>query len=92
MKQSHPPKTAADVNRDEQAADGFASYTDDSDINERESRWNYALVGSGLGVWDHNYRLDKKYYSQTWKSIRGMKRNPPDLLCVDVNMTGSAQE
>ncbi len=72
MKQSQPPKTAADISRDEPAADGFASYTDDSDIAERESRWNYALVGSGLGVWDHNYRLDKKYYSQTWKNIRGM--------------------
>ncbi len=71
MKQSQPPK-AADASRDEPAADGFASYTDDSDIAERESRWNYALVGSGLGVWDHNYRLDKKFYSQTWKSIRGM--------------------
>ncbi|MGO8117536.1 EAL domain-containing protein [Rhizobium leguminosarum] len=46
--------------------------TDDSDLTERESRWNYALVGSGLGVWDHNYRLDRKYYSPTWKTIRGM--------------------
>ena len=45
---------------------------DDSDLAERESRWNYALVGSGLGVWDHNHRLDRKYYSQTWKAIRGM--------------------
>ncbi|MGO7822725.1 EAL domain-containing protein [Rhizobium ruizarguesonis] len=45
---------------------------DDSDLAERESRWNYALVGSGLGVWDHNYRLDRKYYSPTWKTIRGM--------------------
>ncbi|MBB3391886.1 diguanylate cyclase (GGDEF)-like protein/PAS domain S-box-containing protein [Rhizobium sp. BK275] len=72
MKQSYPPRAAADISRDEPAADGFASYTDDSDIAERESRWNYALVGSGLGVWDHNYRLNKKYYSQTWKAIRGM--------------------
>ena len=45
---------------------------DDSDLAERESRWNYALVGSGLGVWDHNYRLDRQYYSPTWKAIRGM--------------------
>lgn len=45
---------------------------DDSDLAERESRWNYALVGSGLGVWDHNYRLDRRYYSPTWKAIRGM--------------------
>jgi diguanylate cyclase (GGDEF)-like protein/PAS domain S-box-containing protein len=39
---------------------------------ERESRWNYALVGSGLGVWDHNLRLGTRYYSDTWKTMRGM--------------------
>ncbi|MBB3591122.1 diguanylate cyclase (GGDEF)-like protein/PAS domain S-box-containing protein [Rhizobium sp. BK529] len=71
VKQSHP-QDAADPDRDAPAANGPVSYTDDSDLSERESRWNYALVGSGLGVWDHNYRLDKKYYSQTWKTIRGM--------------------
>ncbi|WP_064691748.1 putative bifunctional diguanylate cyclase/phosphodiesterase [Rhizobium aegyptiacum] len=44
----------------------------DLDLAERESRWNHALVGSGLGVWDHNFRLGRKYYSPTWKTIRGM--------------------
>jgi diguanylate cyclase (GGDEF)-like protein/PAS domain S-box-containing protein len=39
---------------------------------ERESRWNYALVGSGLGVWDHNLRLGTRFYSDTWKAMRGM--------------------
>ncbi len=39
---------------------------------ERESRWNYALVGSGLGVWDHNLSLGTRYYSDTWKTMRGM--------------------
>jgi diguanylate cyclase (GGDEF)-like protein/PAS domain S-box-containing protein len=39
---------------------------------ERESRWNYALVGSGLGVWDHNLHLGTRYYSDTWKTMRGM--------------------
>ncbi len=38
-----------------------------SDLADRESRWNYALVGSGLGVWDHNYRAGTRYYSDTWK-------------------------
>jgi diguanylate cyclase (GGDEF)-like protein/PAS domain S-box-containing protein len=47
----------------------------DSDLAERESRWDYALVGSGLGVWDHNFRLGTKYYSDTWKAIRGI---PPE--------------
>ncbi|WEA27659.1 putative bifunctional diguanylate cyclase/phosphodiesterase [Rhizobium binxianense] len=45
---------------------------DESDLADRESRWNHALVGSGLGVWDHNFRLGRKYYSQTWKTMRGM--------------------
>jgi diguanylate cyclase (GGDEF)-like protein/PAS domain S-box-containing protein len=45
---------------------------DPSDLADRESRWNYALVGSGLGVWDHNDRAGTKYYSDTWKEIRGM--------------------
>ncbi|WP_132956873.1 EAL domain-containing protein [Rhizobium sp. BK251] len=44
-----------------------------SDMAERESRWNYALVGSGLGVWDHNLSLGNFYYSDTWKAIRGMR-------------------
>ncbi|QWW69616.1 bifunctional diguanylate cyclase/phosphodiesterase [Rhizobium sp. WYJ-E13] len=74
MKQSHP-QDAADPGRVAPTGDGSVNVTDDSDLSERESRWNYALVGSGLGVWDHNYRLDKRYYSQTWKSIRGMAAN-----------------
>ncbi|WP_132567183.1 bifunctional diguanylate cyclase/phosphodiesterase [Rhizobium sullae] len=45
---------------------------DASDLAERESRWNYALVGSGLGVWDHNNQAGTKYYSDTWKEIRGL--------------------
>ncbi|WP_245271700.1 EAL domain-containing protein [Rhizobium sp. IBUN] len=43
-----------------------------AELSERESRWNYALVGSGLGVWDHDLRLGKRYYSDTWKTMRGM--------------------
>jgi diguanylate cyclase (GGDEF)-like protein/PAS domain S-box-containing protein len=43
-----------------------------SGLVERESRWNYALVGSGLGVWDHNLSLGTRYYSDTWKAMRGM--------------------
>ena len=43
-----------------------------TELAQRESRWNYALVGSGLGVWDHNLRLGTRYYSDTWKAIRGM--------------------
>nr|WP_272210752.1 PAS domain-containing protein [Marinicella sp. W31]MDC2876664.1 PAS domain-containing protein [Marinicella sp. W31] len=39
--------------------------------SERARRWNYALVSSGLGVWDHDYRRREHFYSQTWRSMRG---------------------
>ncbi|WHO71279.1 bifunctional diguanylate cyclase/phosphodiesterase [Rhizobium sp. BT03] len=68
VKKAHPE---ADDSTAAEAGVGSVA-DDDSDLAERESRWNHALVGSGLGVWDHNYRLDRKYYSQTWKTMRGM--------------------
>ena len=34
-------------------------------------RWNHALVGSTLGVWDHNFATGNFYYSETWKTMRG---------------------
>lgn len=73
VKKAHPE--ADDPHGDAAAAKagvGNGTAADDSDLAERESRWNYALVGSSLGVWDHNYRLDRKYYSETWKTMRGM--------------------
>jgi len=36
-----------------------------------EERWNKALVGSGLGVWDHGLKENQFYYSDTWRQIRG---------------------
>lgn len=36
-------------------------------------RWNSALVGSGLGVWDHNFSKSSFYYSDTWKALRGYR-------------------
>ncbi|OWV70974.1 diguanylate cyclase [Rhizobium sp. R634] len=73
VKKAHPE--ADDPHGDAAAAEaglGKRTAADDSDLSERESRWNYALVGSNLGVWDHNYRLGRKYYSETWKTMRGM--------------------
>ncbi|MBX4867847.1 EAL domain-containing protein [Rhizobium bangladeshense] len=72
VKKAHPE--ADSPHGDIAAAETFVGTgpTDHPDLAERESRWNYALVGSGLGVWDHNYRLNRKYYSPTWKTIRGM--------------------
>ncbi len=61
-----PSDNARDVSP---PADGSRS---EADLVERESRWNFALVGSGLGVWDHNLKHGTRYYSETWKTMRGM--------------------
>jgi len=45
-------------------------------------RWNHALVGSILGVWDHNYATGQFYYSETWKTMRGFA---PDAV-IDADM------
>ncbi len=42
------------------------------ELVERESRWNHALVGSDLGVWDHNFVTGQYYYSDVWKTMRGI--------------------
>ena len=43
----------------------------------RARRWNYALVSSGLGVWDHNYGTGEKFYSRTWRIMRGLVPDEP---------------
>ncbi|MBW6419902.1 EAL domain-containing protein [Rhizobium sp. XQZ8] len=47
------------------------------DLADRESRWNNALVSSVSGVWDHNYATGQKYYSPTWRKIRGLAPEDP---------------
>lgn len=60
----------------------LVDFTDDKsmvdDLVARETRWNSALVSSESGVWDHDYRAGRKYYSPTWRLIRGM--SPTDAL------------
>ncbi|QXZ80276.1 bifunctional diguanylate cyclase/phosphodiesterase [Rhizobium sp. rho-1.1] len=41
------------------------------DLGEKESRWNSALTGSGLGVWDHDFVKGRLSYSETWRKMRG---------------------
>ncbi|AJC79523.1 GGDEF/EAL domain-containing protein [Rhizobium etli bv. phaseoli str. IE4803] len=82
VKNAHPK--AENPHGDATAAEaGVGGAAGGSELAERESRWNHALVGSGLGVWDHNYRLDRKYYSPTWKTIRGMA--PDEEVAGDYN-------
>ena len=47
------------------------------EANERGRRWDFALVSSGLGVWDHDYRHGQFFYSQTWLSMRGYPSGGP---------------
>jgi len=41
-------------------------------LAESESRWNFALEGAGQGVWDHDLRHKRAFYSRTWKLMRGI--------------------
>jgi len=62
LKQATPDKRVKSKTKVEAAAfDGDTAPPNGAELLERESRWNYALVGSGLGVWDHNLRLGKRY-------------------------------
>jgi diguanylate cyclase (GGDEF)-like protein/PAS domain S-box-containing protein len=46
-------------------------------IGEAESRWNFALESAGQGVWDHDLRTGKSFYSRMWKVMRGMDPEAP---------------
>jgi len=40
---------------------------------ESEARWNSALEGAGQGVWDHDIRKGKVFYSRMWRIMRGFE-------------------
>nr|WP_316654349.1 EAL domain-containing protein [uncultured Gellertiella sp.] len=54
------------------------------DLVERESRWNHALVGSELGVWDHNFSTGQYFYSDMWREMRGIPAGEPINADFDV--------
>ncbi len=41
-------------------------------LAEAEARWDFALRGSGQGVWDYDITTGKIYYSPTWLEMRGL--------------------
>lgn len=47
----------------------------DSALKESEERWQYALEGSGDGVWDREIRTGKVFYSDQWKRMLGFARS-----------------
>ena len=42
-------------------------------LAESENRWNFALEGAGQGVWDHDLRGKRAFYSRTWRTMRGFR-------------------
>lgn len=38
-----------------------------------EARWVNALEAAGQGVWDHDIRKDKMFYSRHWRQMRGYR-------------------
>lgn len=45
-----------------------------------EQRWQFALAGARQGVWDHDRRTNRTFYSPMWREIRGI---PQDELLND---------
>ena len=44
-------------------------------IRESEERWQFALEGSGDGVWDWDVLSQKVFYSKQWKEMLGYKEH-----------------
>lgn len=44
-------------------------------LSESEARWQFALAGSGDGVWDWNMDTGEVFYSEAWKSMLGYEPN-----------------
>lgn len=44
-------------------------------LAESESRWHFALEAARQGVWDHNNRTRRMFYSPMWRTIRGIPYN-----------------
>ena len=41
-------------------------------LADSESRWNFALESGGQGVWDHDRRSNRMFYSRMWRMMRGI--------------------
>lgn len=44
-------------------------------LSEAEQRWQFALEGSGAGVWDWKQDSDHVFYSTQWKATLGFKED-----------------
>ncbi len=48
-------------------------------LKESNERWQYALEGSGDGIWDYNLQTFRVYYSERWKKLLGYEQQ--DIGC-----------
>jgi two-component system cell cycle sensor histidine kinase/response regulator CckA len=44
-------------------------------LAESEERWNFALEGSGDGVWDWNAETNEVFFSRQWKAMLGFEED-----------------
>jgi PAS domain S-box-containing protein len=44
-------------------------------LKDSEARWNFALEGSGDGVWDWNMITDEVFFSKQWKAMLGYEEH-----------------
>jgi diguanylate cyclase (GGDEF)-like protein/PAS domain S-box-containing protein len=54
---------AVDINRQKQAEAALA---------DSEKRWNSALESAGQGVWDHDLKNSRVFFSNMWRQMRGI--------------------
>jgi diguanylate cyclase (GGDEF)-like protein/PAS domain S-box-containing protein len=44
-------------------------------LAESESRWSFALEAARQGVWDHDSRTGRMFYSPMWRTMRGIPQD-----------------
>lgn len=44
-------------------------------LYDSEKRWQFALEGTGDGLWDWNLKTDEVFFSQQWKSMLGFEQH-----------------
>ncbi|MCF2489087.1 PAS domain-containing protein [Dyadobacter sp. CY347] len=44
-------------------------------LKQSEERWQFALEGSGLGVWDWNTETNEVFFSRMWKEMLGYENH-----------------